>query len=92
MMTPGPYLLLPTAGAEGLGSLRELVSQQSCWVDGRELTMQLLRQALPAAHLTPAMVRPCCKTGKQRPGSEATGVALQAVQYKAFTQHLAWPC
>ena len=36
----------------------ELVSQQSCWVDGRELTMQLGRQAQPAAHLTPAMVRP----------------------------------
>ena len=35
----------------------ELVSQQSCWVDGHELTMQLLRQAQPAVHLTPAMVR-----------------------------------
>ena len=47
------------ADAEQQSSPMELVSQQSCWVDGQELTMQLLRQAQPADNLTPAMVRTC---------------------------------
>ena len=41
----------------------ELVSQQSCWVDGRELGMRLLRRAHPASHLTPALVRASAQSG-----------------------------